>query len=209
MEDSVITSKIFSVILTSIPIEFSDSNFARWKRTSRRMPIVLGTFTSSSTKFVDLSYYAQSCRDSMKALQPLVAKNARRSSSICCRWRPNNERSTLLFSPFSSFVSQNREYAHISQWTFKSLYLFFHFALFCGNLVQTLNHRNWSLFKALVHSNLPLWRSWIINDVHSFCAMLISGVLTSLKFSLAEEVQRRCFAGRFVTKIFSTTKRCS
>ena len=54
---------------------------------SRRMPIVLGTFTSSSTKFVDLSYYAQSCRDSMKALQPLVAKNARRSSSICCRWK--------------------------------------------------------------------------------------------------------------------------
>ena len=88
--------------------------------TSRRMPIVLGTFTSSSTKFVDLSYYAQSCRDSMKALQPLVAKNARRSSSICCRWRPNNERSTLLFSLFSSFVSQNPEYAHISQRTFKS-----------------------------------------------------------------------------------------
>ena len=38
------------------------------KYTSRKMPIVLGTFTSSSTKFVDLSYYAQSCRDSMKAL---------------------------------------------------------------------------------------------------------------------------------------------
>ena len=54
---------------------------------SSRMPIVLGTFTSSSTKFVDLSYYVQSCRDSMKALQPLVAKNARRSSSICCRWQ--------------------------------------------------------------------------------------------------------------------------
>ena len=50
----------------------------RARRTSsRRMPIVLGTFISSSTKFVDLSYYAQSCRDSMKALQPLVAKNAR------------------------------------------------------------------------------------------------------------------------------------
>ena len=27
-------------------------------KTSRRMPIVLGTFTSSSTKFVDLSYHA-------------------------------------------------------------------------------------------------------------------------------------------------------
>ena len=54
---------------------------------SHRMPIVLGTFTSSSTKFVDLSYYAQSCRDSMKALQPLVAKNARQSSLICCRWQ--------------------------------------------------------------------------------------------------------------------------
>ena len=133
------------------------------------MPIVLGTFTSSSIKFVDLSYYAQSCRDSMKALQPLVAKNARRSSSICCRWQTKqwtqhavggfhvtssppcwwtvNKRSLisslclstsicsfhhcylclprlrenhLLFSPFSSFVSQNREDAHISQWTFKS-----------------------------------------------------------------------------------------
>ena len=33
--------------------------------------------------------------DSMKALQPLLAKNARRSSSICCRWL-NNECSTLL-----------------------------------------------------------------------------------------------------------------
>ena len=57
------------------------------RRTSHRMPIVLGTFTSSSTKFVDLSYYAQSCRDSMKVLQPLVAKNARRSSSVCFRWQ--------------------------------------------------------------------------------------------------------------------------
>ena len=28
-----------------------------------------------------------------------------------------------------------------------------------------------SLFKALVHSNLPLRRLWVINDVHSFCAM--------------------------------------
>ena len=38
------------------------------------MPIVLGSFTSSSTKFVDLSYYAQSCSDSMKALQPLLPR---------------------------------------------------------------------------------------------------------------------------------------
>ena len=52
----------------------------------------------------------------------------------------NNECSTLLFSPFSSFVSQNREYAHISQWTFKS-WEYIHFALFCGNFVQKLNHR--------------------------------------------------------------------
>ena len=29
------------------------------RRTSHRMPIVLGTFTSSSTKFVDLSYHAE------------------------------------------------------------------------------------------------------------------------------------------------------
>ena len=82
------------------------------------MPVVLGTFTSSSTKLVDLSYYAQSCRDSMKALQPLVAKNARRRSSSTddvVGGKVNNECSTLLFSPFSSFVLQNREYAHISQ----------------------------------------------------------------------------------------------
>ena len=53
----------------------------------RRMPIVLGTFTSSLRKLVDLPYYAQSCRDSMKALQPLVAKNGGRSWLICCRWQ--------------------------------------------------------------------------------------------------------------------------
>ena len=73
-----------------------------------RMPIVLGTFTSSPTKFVDLSYYKQSCRNSMKALQPLVVKNGRRSSLICCSGKLNNECSTLLFSPSSSFISQNR-----------------------------------------------------------------------------------------------------
>ena len=27
----------------------------------------------------------------------------------------NNESSTVLFSPFSSFVSENREYGHFSQ----------------------------------------------------------------------------------------------
>ena len=37
------------------------------------MPIVLGTFTSSSTKFVDLSYHALLCVDAMKALQRFVA----------------------------------------------------------------------------------------------------------------------------------------
>ena len=66
---------------------FTHIPYNRWDKSSRRMRIVLGTFTSSSTKFVDLSYYAQSCRDSMKALQPLVAKNARRSSSLCLRWQ--------------------------------------------------------------------------------------------------------------------------
>ena len=30
-----------------------------------------------------------------------------------------------------------------------------------------------SLLKALVHSNLPLRQSWIANDVHSFCAMIM------------------------------------
>ena len=38
--------------------------------------LVLGTFTSSSTKFVDLSYHALLCVDSMKAPQRLVALNA-------------------------------------------------------------------------------------------------------------------------------------
>ena len=66
------------------------------------MPIVLGTLTCSSTKFVDLSYYAQSCRDSMKALQPLVAKNARRSSSICCGWQTKQWMQHAIVSPFSS-----------------------------------------------------------------------------------------------------------
>ena len=46
----------------------------------------------------------------------------------------------LVFSPFSSFVSQNREYAHVSQWTFKSRE-YIHFALLCGNFVEKLNHR--------------------------------------------------------------------
>ena len=46
----------------------------------------------------------------------------------------------LLFSPFSSFFSQNREYAHISQGTFKPRG-FIHLALFCGNFVQKLKHR--------------------------------------------------------------------
>ena len=38
------------------------------------MPIVLGTFTSSSAKFeVDLSYHALLCVDAMKALHRFVA----------------------------------------------------------------------------------------------------------------------------------------
>ena len=40
------------------------------------MPIVLETFTSSSTKFVDLSYHALLCVDAMKMRQRLVALNA-------------------------------------------------------------------------------------------------------------------------------------
>lgn len=49
-------------------------------------------------------------------------------SSFHCK--VNNEYSTL-FSPFSSFVSENCEYAHIAQWPFK----YKHFALFCGNFI--------------------------------------------------------------------------
>ena len=82
---------------------------------SRRMPIVLGTFTSSSTKFVDLSYYAQSCRDAMKARQPWLPRMHDEAHQYVEGGKLNNECSTLLFSPFGSFVSQNREYAHISQ----------------------------------------------------------------------------------------------
>ena len=43
---------------------------------SRRMPIVLGTFTSSPTKFV-----------AYESASALVAKNARRNSLICCWWQ--------------------------------------------------------------------------------------------------------------------------
>ena len=67
------------------------------------MPIVLRTSTSSSTKFVDLSYYVQSRRDSMKVLQPLVAKNARWSSSICCRWQTKQWMQQAIVFSFSLF----------------------------------------------------------------------------------------------------------
>ena len=39
----------------------------------------------------------------------------------------------------------------------------------------------WSLFKELLHSNLPLRRSWIINDLHSFCAIKMYLLLTPSK----------------------------
>ena len=68
---------------SAIPIEGERpaewSSGPPWWVSSRRMAIVLGTFTSSSPKLLDLSYYGQSCLDAMRALQPLVAKNARRS----------------------------------------------------------------------------------------------------------------------------------
>ena len=51
---------------------------------SSRMPIVLVTFTSSSPTFVYLPYYVQSRLDATKALQPLVAKNARRCLLTSC-----------------------------------------------------------------------------------------------------------------------------
>ena len=81
-----------------------------WWVSSRRMAIVLGTFTSSSPKLLDLSYYGQSCLDAMRALQPLVAKNARRSLLIWC-WCKTKQCSTLLlFSPFCSlfFFAKSR-----------------------------------------------------------------------------------------------------
>jgi len=48
-----------------------------WLCLSLRMPIVLGTFTSSSRKFVDLSYRALLFIDAKKELNSLVAMNAR------------------------------------------------------------------------------------------------------------------------------------
>ena len=59
---------------------------------SQRIPIVFGTFISGSAKFVDLSYYAQSCLDARKALlQPLVANaSGRLENSI------NGFRGTIL-----------------------------------------------------------------------------------------------------------------
>ena len=51
----------------------------------------------------------------MKALQPLVATNARRKVANGMTFGAATKGGKLLFSPFSSFVSQNREYAHISQ----------------------------------------------------------------------------------------------
>ena len=66
----------------------------------------LGTFTSSSTKFVDLSTDAQPCIDAMKYDEG---------------GKLNNDYSTLLFSPSSSLVLQNRSYEHISLWTLITL----------------------------------------------------------------------------------------
>ena len=40
-----------------------------------------------------------------------------------------------------------------------------------GGPKEALSSLIQSLLKALVRSNLPLRRSWIANDVHSFCAM--------------------------------------
>ena len=58
---------------------------------SQRIPIVFGTFISGSAKFVDLSYYAQSCLDARKALHPLVANaSGRLENSI------NGFRGTIL-----------------------------------------------------------------------------------------------------------------
>ena len=66
------------------PPYIDKSRLGMLKVSSRRMPIVLGTFASSSKKFVDLSYYVQSSRDSMKARQRLVAKIARRNAVCYC-----------------------------------------------------------------------------------------------------------------------------
>ena len=81
------------------------------------MPIVLGTFTFSSTKFIDCCIIAETLWKRFNHCLPRMHDEAHQH---VVGGKLNNERSTLLFSPFSSFVSQNREYAHISQWTFKS-----------------------------------------------------------------------------------------
>ena len=71
----------------NISVENDKAHIQGRSSSSRRMPIVLGTFTSSSTKFVDLSYHALLCVDAMKALQRLVALNALGCSLIWCRWQ--------------------------------------------------------------------------------------------------------------------------
>ena len=54
--------------------------------------------SSSSTKFVDLSYHALLCVDVMKALQRLVALNALGCSLIWCRWQTTKKAVRYRFS---------------------------------------------------------------------------------------------------------------
>ena len=91
------------------------------------MPIVLGSFTSSSTKFVDLSYYAQSCSDSMKALQPLLPRMHDEAHQYVVGGKLNNECSTLLFSPLFRKIANMRIF-HSERSNHENTYTLLYFA---------------------------------------------------------------------------------
>ena len=62
-------------------------------------------FSGHLLKFIDLSYYAQSCLDAMRALQHCLPRMHDDDHWYDVGGKLNNECSTLLFSPFNSFVS--------------------------------------------------------------------------------------------------------
>ena len=93
------------------------------------MSIVLGTFTPTSLKFVDLSHHAQSWLDALKALQPLAAKNARRCSLIWWRWQTKQCKwHAIVFFPQLFCFANSRICAYFKV-NVNNI------ALFCGNCV--------------------------------------------------------------------------
>ena len=94
-----------------------------------RKSIVLGTFTPTSLKFVDLSHHAQSWLDALKALQPLAAKNGRRCSLIWWRWQTKQWKwHAIVFFPQLFCFANSRICAYFKV-NVNNI------ALFCGNCV--------------------------------------------------------------------------